>query len=595
MLPCYRFQQPFMPIYPCNYSICQQYQQQLPFMQLYPYQPHFYNLPNQHIGSTEQHLQLTNIPLTSFTQNVTNDINTNNYLKLLTKIKLLNSKISGRKIPIIDDFVFHRTGRSFLNYKFKDIHCDVSIKIVEFDGPINNITTFKSYIFTSYNQIHSHQSHDAEAKNEAKERLIETASLIEKRFVSSSKALEDKDFSMYSKRESTTLREFRRLRQKMFTNCDFKSHPLYNDYLIKEDPDFAVFVNKNKVNKINDFELLFMDGTFSTAPKIFYQMYTINCMLKNGEHFTLVHALLVGKTESLFKKCLIVLMITGKITMGMFYSKMAVQNALEYFGCITKGCYFHLCQSLWRKVNTLGLSSRFKEDQQFYNIVKSLMCLAFLPVEDVSGVFENMKKDCTDLELLKVYNYYEQTWLGNVFPKEMWNQYCCKTRTNNICESFHSVFAKRLEHKHPSEVEWLDKIIKIETKENEQFKNMLDGVFKRKRSQNVSRNTLIENLTYNFTNKLITTQQFISKLCNINYLLRSSYFEMVPQNENKINELIKTPITQPTELDVEKDNRVCIDNEKIKHVIEDVTNIDIKNCEVMDCCNESMIPLVLKT
>jgi hypothetical protein len=43
-------------------------------------------------------------------------------------------------------------------------------------------------------------------------------------------------------------------------------------------------------------------------------------------------------------------------------------------------CYFHLNQSLYRKVQELGLAIKYKDNKQFRQAAKLINTLAFLPV-----------------------------------------------------------------------------------------------------------------------------------------------------------------------------------------------------------------------
>ena len=47
----------------------------------------------------------------------------------------------------------------------------------------------------------------------------------------------------------------------------------------------------------------------------------------------------------------------------------------------TKGCFYHLTQSTWRKVQDLGLSSLYKEDSDFSHFCGMIDGLAFLQVK----------------------------------------------------------------------------------------------------------------------------------------------------------------------------------------------------------------------
>jgi len=54
------------------------------------------------------------------------------------------------------------------------------------------------------------------------------------------------------------------------------------------------------------------------------------------------------------------------------------------------GCFFHLCQSVWRKVQSMGFENRYKTDEQFREKIKMVTALAFVPVADVTEKFDSL-------------------------------------------------------------------------------------------------------------------------------------------------------------------------------------------------------------
>jgi len=49
-------------------------------------------------------------------------------------------------------------------------------------------------------------------------------------------------------------------------------------------------------------------------------------------------------------------------------------------------CFYHLNQSMWRKVQELGLTIRYIQDKQFREAVKMIPALAFLPANIIKKV-----------------------------------------------------------------------------------------------------------------------------------------------------------------------------------------------------------------
>ena len=60
-----------------------------------------------------------------------------------------------------------------------------------------------------------------------------------------------------------------------------------------------------------------------------------------------------------------------------------------------QGCFFHLTQSTWRKVQTLGLTTRYKDDDDVKQFCGMMDALAFLPINDLHE--GNYLNHCTNI------------------------------------------------------------------------------------------------------------------------------------------------------------------------------------------------------
>ena len=143
-----------------------------------------------------------------------------------------------------------------------------------------------------------------------------------------------------------------------------------------------------------------------------------------------------------------------------------------------KGCFYHLTQSTWRKVQELGLATLYKNDQHFKHFCGMLDGLAFLPVDEVKvGLVYPMENASDDANNL--IDYFNSTYVNGHFrtisrpmtsgemssqvklrhippryPPHLWNMYDATLagddRTNNICESWNHGFNSAVGHRHPS-------------------------------------------------------------------------------------------------------------------------------------------------
>ena len=98
------------------------------------------------------------------------------------------------------------------------------------------------------------------------------------------------------------------------------------------------------------------------------------------------------------------------------------------------GCFFHYTQSIHRKIQSLRLSSIYKDDDSVRSVCHQLIALALLPRNQVEQGFEYLAKSLNDL-----FVYFEDYWIDNV-PIDLWNVCELKVRTNNNSEGRTSSF-----------------------------------------------------------------------------------------------------------------------------------------------------------
>ena len=74
-----------------------------------------------------------------------------------------------------------------------------------------------------------------------------------------------------------------------------------------------------------------------------------------------------------------------------------------------KGCFFHLSQCVYRKVQEAGLQQRYQADADFSLTVKMIPAIVFCPVEDVVDAFKILAKDIGD-DYQGLLDYFEDTY-----------------------------------------------------------------------------------------------------------------------------------------------------------------------------------------
>ncbi|CAG8657787.1 3735_t:CDS:1, partial [Scutellospora calospora] len=63
---------------------------------------------------------------------------------------------------------------------------------------------------------------------------------------------------------------------------------------------------------------------------------------------------------------------------------------LEFDNVQSKGCHFHLAQSVYHKVQNCGLSSRYDTNEPFSLLIRHIPALAFLPYNEIPDAFDEL-------------------------------------------------------------------------------------------------------------------------------------------------------------------------------------------------------------
>ena len=230
-----------------------------------------------------------------------------------------------------------------------------------------------------------------------------------------------------------------------------------------------------------------MDGTFKMSPKIFSQLYVIRAKLSTSA-VTCCYALLPDKTEQSYKEMLKALLEKSAdlgypldpVNIHLDFELPVISAVKLVFGSHINfiGCFYHLTQSTWRKVQELGLVRHY-DSEDFKHFCGMLEGLAFVPTGEVKQGIDYLKEVCPEYAGSGLVDYFDSTYVsghyraiskpatsdGSLpqirfrripprFPPELWNVHDCTIndidRTNNFCESRNNGFACSVGHNHPS-------------------------------------------------------------------------------------------------------------------------------------------------
>ncbi|KAL8577385.1 hypothetical protein ACOMHN_060207 [Nucella lapillus] len=232
-----------------------------------------------------------------------------------------------------------------------------------------------------------------------------------------------------------------------------------------------VFATAAGLRLLAAVETFYMDGNFAMSPNIFCQIYVIP---KTRASYERLFQAVVDKCAELDLELNVQTVVTD-------FEDAVLRAAVAVFGrdVHCRGCFYHLSQSTWRKIQELGLAPRYHADQEFRLFCGMMDGLAFLPLNDVQEGMAflriNLPQDPPEVEDL--LNYFDQTYVSGryrpiqqqpagdgaaaapirmrrippLFAPAIWNVHNAtidnNPRTNNICEGWNNKFMNLMQER----------------------------------------------------------------------------------------------------------------------------------------------------
>ena len=220
------------------------------------------------------------------------------------------------------------------------------------------------------------------------------------------------------------------------------------------DDRILIFASDEQINVLQTAEEFLVDGTFKVVPEIFYQLFIIHAVHRHHV-VPVIYALLRRKSAETYTR-----LIEEVLKVAPNWSPRSVMMDFEQASIISfqrtfpnaalSGCYFHLRQSLHRKLQALGHQNDYQTDPLFAHNIHKIAALAFVTPSSVLDVFESL---CDDLgeRYDNILDYFQDTYIGKLranrvrrkplFDINFWSMHSRTTqssmRTNNSAEAYH--------------------------------------------------------------------------------------------------------------------------------------------------------------
>ena len=217
------------------------------------------------------------------------------------------------------------------------------------------------------------------------------------------------------------------------------------------------------------------DGTFKTAPDLFSQVYVIHGLrggpdpIQHGHLLPSLFVLLPNKSQATYMRMwqqVKVICPNSQPTQMILDFEKAVINSFEQVWPDTfiKGCFFHLTQNVWRRVQSEGLQSEYNQDEELAIRIRLLPALAFAAPHEIPHLFYTVVQQLPMPQATGLVLYFQNTYIERIlpggtyrealFPIGVWN-YHFETpfglpRTTNIVEAWHRSFNATVGCHHPT-------------------------------------------------------------------------------------------------------------------------------------------------
>lgn len=170
------------------------------------------------------------------------------------------------------------------------------------------------------------------------------------------------------------------------------------------DDRIIIFATPDNMKRLMEAGYWMMDGTFKTSPSLFRQLYTIHAPVGTIPEairvVPLVYALMSSKSEECYTRLFQELndyadqhqhSLAPSFIVTDFEQAAINASKLEFAGAQNKGCLFHLGQSIYRRIESSKLKTKYGTDVDFALKMRHLAALAFLPAEEIPSAFDKVK------------------------------------------------------------------------------------------------------------------------------------------------------------------------------------------------------------
>ncbi|CAF4979696.1 unnamed protein product, partial [Rotaria socialis] len=193
------------------------------------------------------------------------------------------------------------------------------------------------------------------------------------------------------------------------------------DKLIARRQRMILFASDEQLKMLFSAETILMDGTFSSCPKIFDQVYTIHS-IKYEQSFPCVFGLLPNRLKLTYQflfhelKSIAIQMkldFAPKIVMSDFEPALMGVVKTEFSAATHSSCYFRFTQAIYRNIQRLGLCTIYNHGDDVKHFCRQLMALPLLPEPVIEDTYDELVRDLStnmSKTMKHLLEYFQEQW-----------------------------------------------------------------------------------------------------------------------------------------------------------------------------------------
>jgi hypothetical protein len=208
-----------------------------------------------------------------------------------------------------------------------------------------------------------------------------------------------------------------------------------------------LFATEQQLDHLQQAKTWYLDGTFKVVSQPFTQLWSIHAFVCNGQdmkQLPFLFVLMSGRRTidytTVFNELNKIFKTSAQVQDMVLDFELSLWKAIQevYPAVRIRGCAFHWTQSVYRKIQSVGLQTNYVQDIGVHRLCKQLLGLPFIPASHIRPVFEKLQERAVTEKLQELTDYIELTWIeSTVWNPEKWSVFGQSVRTNNDVEGWH--------------------------------------------------------------------------------------------------------------------------------------------------------------